>query len=84
MSKPFCRICLLEDLDTDLIWIQVKKMIDRIPEEEKTEEKEYKKRIDACLLCEKLNEGTCGECGCYVELRAANKNNHCPLVKNRW
>ena len=41
-------------------------------------ENEYNRRLDICKDCEKLSQGTCLRCGCYVELRAASKNAHCP------
>ena len=38
-------------------------------------------RLDVCKECEKLNQGTCLACGCYVEIRAALKNGKCPYSK---
>ena len=40
-------------------------------------DEEYERRLAICKECEKLNEGTCLACGCYVELRAAAKAAHC-------
>ena len=50
----------------------------------KTEEKDYKKRLDTCMECENLINGMCKICGCYVEMRAAVKTNYCPNVDRKW
>ena len=41
----------------------------------------YARRLDACKGCGFLEAGTCGACGCYVELRAASKRGRCPYKK---
>ena len=51
------------------------KQADQVPAEE------YESRLAFCKECELLNAGTCGACGCYVELRAAAKVGHCPYRK---
>lgn len=38
----------------------------------------YEQRLSRCKECDYLNEGMCGACGCYVELRAAIDKNICP------
>lgn len=43
---------------------------------------EYERRLSVCRSCEKLIEGTCMACGCYVELRAVAKVSRCP--KKKW
>lgn len=43
----------------------------------------YEERLSVCKECDKLNEGTCGACGCYVELRALAKGGKCPYKKWR-
>ena len=34
-----------------------------------------------CKECKYLNEGLCGACGCFVELRAVIAVNRCPYEK---
>ena len=51
------------------------KLADRVTEEE------YERRLAICRTCDKLLAGTCGACGCYVELRAAAKVSRCPRKK---
>ncbi len=48
---------------------------DQVPAEE------YERRLALCRECDLLNAGTCGACGCYVELRAAAKVSNCPYRK---
>ena len=59
----------------------IKKHTDIIKDEDKSDEATYKKRLNICKECEKLNAGTCASCGCYVEIRAALKRNACPNKK---
>lgn len=48
---------------------------------DKVKDAEYEQRLQICTQCDKLNEGTCNACGCYVELRAAAAAAHCPYRK---
>lgn len=50
----------------------------------KVSEDVYEQRLARCKECEKLMDGMCRVCGCYVELRAAMKKNRCPLVHPKW
>lgn len=50
----------------------------------KTEEEEYKKRLDICKGCDNLINGMCKICGCFVEMRAAVKKNYCPDIEKCW
>ena len=53
-------------------------LIDNIPEDIKTPADIYEKRLQTCTECERLADGMCAACGCYVELRAAKNANYCP------
>jgi molybdopterin-biosynthesis enzyme MoeA-like protein len=75
-----CKKCLLremaqEDAKKIAYYKEAIKKADRVGEEE------YEKRLLVCKACELLNAGTCGACGCYVELRAAAKSGRCPHKK---
>ena len=37
--------------------------------------------LAVCKECKYLNEGLCGACGCFVELRAVIAVNRCPYEK---
>ena len=40
-------------------------------------------RLACCKACDALNAGTCMQCGCYVEMRAARLDMHCPK-EGQW
>lgn len=83
-ENRFCRKCLLDKVFSEQEYRSMQQYIDGIDKEIKTDEDEYKKRLDICKECDSLINGTCRECGCFVEMRAAVKNNYCPSVEKRW
>ena len=83
MTRP-CR-CLLADMkDEAELAALVRERIGMIPEEERTPEPAYALRLSRCRECESLQRGTCAQCGCYVEIRAARARQTCPAVPDRW
>ena len=78
IDNRICKMCLLKDYYPEKYKETLEEYINRIKPEEKASENEYNRRLDICKDCEKLSQGTCLRCGCYVELRAASKNAHCP------
>ena len=52
---------------------RIEKYKEAIRPEDRTGEAEYEARLAVCRACDWLSEGTCGACGCYVELRAAGR-----------
>ena len=58
--------------------------IDNLDEEIKTPAPEYERRLSLCKECERLMDGMCAVCGCYVEMRAAVTKNTCPAVHPVW
>ena len=56
----------------------LQELIDNIPKEVKAPSDLYEKRLDTCKECDRLADGMCAACGCYVELRAAKAGNSCP------
>ncbi len=77
-----CR-CLLNEARPDLGQV-VADYVALLREEEKTPPDAYRARLNACLKCEKLRDGTCALCGCYVEARAAKRGMGCPAVPPKW
>ena len=67
-GKYPCRKCLLREMD-------------RIEEDSKADKAVYEDRLAVCKECKYLNEGLCGACGCFVELRAVIAVNRCPYEK---
>lgn len=79
----FCKKCLTRDLiGKDDYFKTLQELIDNIPEDIKTEKSLYENRLSICTDCERLYDGLCTACGCYVELRAAKEKNTCPY--SRW
>lgn len=84
MNKPFCRKCLFENIDREGVYASIRELIAALPEERRAAEEEYRRRLSICKECEFLGEGTCGKCGCFVELRAAKADMDCPHEKRFW
>lgn len=85
MIKPFCRRCLLEDIPGGAaLAANIRELIDRLPEEQRAEERLRAKRLTACRECRHLLDGMCALCGCYVELRASKAAGRCPDLPSRW
>ena len=55
-----------------------------LPPARRTPDGEYARRLEGCRRCENLDNGTCMACGCYVEMRAARLDMHCPLTRAVW
>ncbi|MCR5123036.1 MAG: DUF6171 family protein [Ruminococcus sp.] len=78
-----CRKCLLAELGEDEYFISLRRYIADYPAEKRVPDDEYSRRLAACKACERLTNGMCALCGCYVELRALKINEHCP-ENNKW
>lgn len=84
-TRPPCRKCLLAEMsDQRALYELIGEYIAAIPEEQRAEEGLYQRRLDLCTRCEWLVGGMCGQCGCYVEVRAARAWQRCPDVHDRW
>ena len=84
MSRPLCRKCLLEDMDEDDFIRSMKERIAEYPEDKRVSGEEYRRRLEICRSCPRLENGMCGLCGCYVELRAVKNNTFCPATGDKW
>lgn len=76
-----CRKCLLREFDEAGYREKLEKYIIGMDEDIKADTTLYQKRLSVCRECEKLFQGTCFACGCYVELRAAVRTSRCPEKK---
>ena len=54
-----------------------------LPAKKRTPDAAYAARLACCKACDALNAGTCMQCGCYVEMRAARLDMHCPK-EGQW
>lgn len=82
-GKRFCKRCLLREVD-EAYFQSIYKYIDSLPPEQKAEQEEYKRRLEKCKACDHLQNGMCALCGCFVEVRAVKKKQHCALSPDIW
>lgn len=82
--RRFCRKCLLRDMGKEEYFRNLQEYITNLDADLKVDEDTYEERLSRCRECEKLYQGMCRICGCYVELRAVMKKNACPQVHPRW
>ena len=80
MTK-ICTRCLLKDLSKEQYEAIIINGLSSLPAEDLTDPNETEKRLSFCKGCEKLNQGTCLACGCFVEIRASLKKGSCPYGK---
>lgn len=84
-KKPFCRRCLLEDMpDEAALAKSIRELIDLLPEDRRAPAEVAAQRLAVCRTCDRLQNGMCALCGCYVELRAAKAHMKCPSVPKKW
>jgi len=55
-----------------------------LPPEDAAAPETVQARLSACRACDRLTNGMCALCGCYVELRAAKKRMGCPDTPGKW
>ena len=77
-----CRCLLRDRMDMEAERRRVKTYRSVMSEELRVEDAAYEQRLELCTECEALQNGTCMECGCFVEMRAARRDMNCPLF--RW
>lgn len=63
---------------------ELQKYISSMSDDIKVENDEYEKRLTLCDKCDKLVNGVCGLCGCFVMARAAKKIMSCPASPPKW
>ena len=80
MSK-ICTRCLLKDFSREQYEKIVVEGIRALPAEDLVSEEIESVRLGCCRQCDKINQGTCLACGCFVEIRAATKKGRCPYKK---
>ena len=82
--KRICKKCFLQDFAPEEYLENMRVYLQGLDDEVKTEETVYRDRLSHCEECDKLSEGICRICGCFVEYRAAIKIRRCPDLKPRW
>ena len=48
MMKHFCKRCFFAELDPNGIYREISDLIAALPDEKRTEEKEYRRRLELC------------------------------------
>ncbi|MCR5797988.1 DUF6171 family protein [Eubacterium xylanophilum] len=84
MSRPFCKKCMWTKEMLEKERIKVEEYVSRIPVEERVCDSEYERRLLICGKCSDRRAGFCGQCGCYIEIRAARKTGYCPGITDKW
>lgn len=79
-----CKKCLLADFAPDEYLENMRAYIKGLNESIKISDEEYQDRLTICVGCDKLNEGICRVCGCFVEYRAAISTKNCPDMDPKW
>ncbi len=76
-----CKRCLLREMQDENSYYQsVVRYRAALPGKKRAPDDVYEQRLAACKGCAALQNGTCMQCGCYVEMRAARADMHCPLA----
>lgn len=84
-TKGLCRCCLLSDMTGENNYYEsVLRYRAAMPQRLRTPDDIYASRLKSCLACDYLDAGTCMQCGCYVEVRAARIDVHCPARTPAW
>lgn len=80
MSDTRCRRCLLRELaEGQALYESVRAYRAELSEDVRTTDTQFEARLDQCRACRHLQNATCMQCGCYVEIRAAKRDIHCPM-----
>lgn len=83
-NKRICKKCLLKDMPEGEYFKNMYEYIAGIDPDLKADDTLYEKRLNTCRECDKLLNGMCRICGCFVEMRAAMKKNYCPAPEKYW
>lgn len=84
MMKKICKRCLIDELDFDEAYEDIKRYIREFPSDKRVAEEEYSQRLAICRECDELENGICRKCGCFVELRALKKGMYCASEDKKW
>ena len=78
-ENRICKKCLIREMaGQQNVYETIRRMIEDIPQGDRAVETERERRLNVCKQCERLLEGMCAACGCYVELRASLTAQSCP------
>ena len=84
MEQRICRRCLAKDMPDASYFDNMYEYIRQLDPEIKAEDSLYEESLAFCKECDHLLNGMCRICGCFVEMRAAIRKNHCPDIHGKW
>ena len=82
--EKICKKCLLAELAATDFTKSLQEHIAAYPEDKRVDEPTYQQRLSVCRQCDDLVNGICGQCGCYVELRALKPEQRCASTEHKW
>ena len=62
-----CRKCLPGQNNEETFYEDLSRYIQRMDEDLKVDQQIYEKRLNICSTCDRLMNGMCRLCGCFVE-----------------
>lgn len=80
-SERYCRKCELAKQYGGGLEEYLLRYLAQLTPEEQAEDVTYARRLACCGKCTWYMEHMCRACGCYVQLRAAVKEQNCPYGK---
>lgn len=85
-SMPLlCRRCLDARVPEGELIAYLDRYVSELPGTIRASEDVYLSRLRLCAECAHFRQATCVLCGCYVQARAAKRNQRCPLPgAPRW
>ncbi len=84
-SQVLCRKCLMQEVEESQLREYLDNYAAALPDDKRAPEAEYTKRLSLCEECHHRIRFTCTLCGCYIQARAAKKNQKCPIPgAPRW
>lgn len=79
-----CRKCLPRQESWEEYFEKLSDYVKRMDDDLKVSQDIYESRLKFCSECDKFMNGMCRLCGCFVELRAAQKVQKCPDIPAKW
>ncbi len=83
MGTKICKRCHLE-AEERKARAGLSAYVARMEADIRAEEQLYSRRLALCRSCEKQVNDLCMVCGCFIEVRAAVKEQYCPMPERRW
>lgn len=83
-GQRICKRCLAKEMPDISYFQNMYDYINHMDPDIKATNALYEERLAHCKQCDSLLNGMCRICGCFVEMRAAAKTNHCPAIHPMW